>query len=298
MELKQLQSFCAVVKYKSFTTAADKLYVSQPTISTHIRQLEEELGETLVRRTTKNLEITAKGLEIAKYASDMIELKDRIYLCCEKNQRKIIHLGASTIPSGYILPKLLPEFGKMFPEIYFVIHQSDSAGIIEGLKSGTFDVGLIGMDAEYDTIRCIPFEKDRMVLITPVEERYLELPRTVETAVELLKTQPVILREKGSGSQKSADRFLDRIGINQDKLHLAARLNDQEAIKKLVEGGLGISMISEKAAKNYIDEKRLLTFPLTEQGGGRTFFVAYRKDMPIKQHIKSFVNFVLSQKNS
>ena len=136
MELKQLQSFAAVVKYGSFTKAAEKLYISQPTISTHIRTLEEELGRQLILRTTKSIEVTEKGREVYGYVTNILELRERMVRACAGEARRIIHLGASTIPSAYILPEILPEFGQLHPDTYFVIHQSDSQGVIDGLTDG------------------------------------------------------------------------------------------------------------------------------------------------------------------
>ncbi len=199
MVFKQLQSFVAAVQHKSFTKAAEHLFLSQPTISAHIRQLEEELGTQLILRTTKSIEITPTGLEIYEYALSILSLRDRIYQGCKQQSQKIIHLGASTIPSSYILPDVLPEFGSRFPDTYFAIHQSDSQGIVNGLKEGLFDVGMVGMEVEDDFIECIPFCHDHMVLITPVNEHFLALHRQ-KTPVQYLLREPIIMREKGSGS--------------------------------------------------------------------------------------------------
>ena len=83
MEFKQLKSYVAVVKYGSFTKAAERLYVSQPTISAHISALEEELKRTLIVRTTKSIEVTEKGMEIYEYAVRILELRDRMIGACE-----------------------------------------------------------------------------------------------------------------------------------------------------------------------------------------------------------------------
>ena len=104
MELKQLECFAAVVKYGSFTVAAQHLYLSQPTVSAHVRTLEEELGRRLLIRTTKSLEVTPKGREVYDCAVKMLSLQTRIRRACAPDEEHIIRLGASTIPSAYILP--------------------------------------------------------------------------------------------------------------------------------------------------------------------------------------------------
>ncbi|MBR3973995.1 MAG: LysR family transcriptional regulator [Oscillospiraceae bacterium] len=292
MEFKQLESFAAVVRLRSFTRAAEQLYISQPTISTHIRALEEELNMRLILRTTKSIEVTAEGQKLYEYAVNILQLRDRMLQECSSEAKRIIHLGASTIPSAYILPEVLPKFGGKHTNTFFVIHQSDSKGVLDGLTDGIFDVGLIGMDVEKESLTCEPFCEDRMVLITPVTEQFLKLQRKGVSAVELLTTEPVILREKGSGSKKSVDRFLEEMGISDEQLNITARVNDPEAIKNLVAQGLGISFISQRAAQNFIREKRLLAFDLPEHTNTRNLYLAYRTDHGDYAPIREFVEFV------
>lgn len=292
MDFKQLQSFVSVVQNKSFTKAAESLYISQPTISAHVNQLEEELKKRLLFRTTKSIEITPKGQEVYEYALNILDLRERMLQSCAEDGQKIIHLGASTIPSAYILPQLLTGFARKDDNTYFVIHQSDSQGIVDKLKDGVFDIGLIGMYAEEDSLICEPFCEDKMIIITPVNEHYLSLKRQKETDLRQILQEPIILREKGSGSKKSADYFLQRLGIEEEQLKVVARVNDQEAIKNLVAGGVGISIISERAARNFIDEKRLIAFDLPEDYAGRKLYIVYRKQYILKAEVKKFISFV------
>ena len=289
MELKQLECFAAVVKYGSFTVAAQHLYLSQPTVSAHVRTLEEELGRRLLIRTTKSLEVTPKGREVYDCAVKMLSLQTRIRRACAPDEEHIIRLGASTIPSAYILPQLLPEFGRRCPDVYFTVTQTNSQGVVEGLADGIFDLGLLGMKGD-DRVTCIPFCEDRMVLIAPVNERFLALQREKDPLPALLQ-EPMILREKGSGSLKTADRFLAGLGITEDRLTVAARVNDQEAIKNLVQSGLGVSLVSERAARSAVEEKRLLQFELPVESR-RHLYLAYRRDYILQPHIKAFCRFV------
>ena len=143
MELKQLQSFIAVVECQSFTKAAQRLFLSQPSVSAHIRRLEEELHSRLLIRTTKNVEITPRGWELYECACEMIKRWDNLLQRWDNETRRVIRLGASTIPSAYILPELLPAYGKEHPDIYFSIYQSNSQDITDRLLQGDFDVGFI-----------------------------------------------------------------------------------------------------------------------------------------------------------
>lgn len=273
MELKQLRSFAAVVRYGSFTRAAENTYLSQPTISTHIRALEEELNTQLLLRDTKNLQVTPRGQELYECACRMLELQDNLLQRWRQSDQHIIQLGASTIPSAYILPEVLPLYGKQNPGSYFVVHQSDSRQVIEGVAGGLFDVGMSGMPCQDEAIRCEPFFRDRMVLITPVSRRFLAMQSQGEQALPELLREPIILREAGSGSQKSADRFLAQMGLRETELRVTARVNDQESIKNLVSGGLGVSIVSEKAVRDFVAEKRLLAFPLPPGSAERDLYL-------------------------
>ncbi|WP_337574116.1 selenium metabolism-associated LysR family transcriptional regulator [Fournierella sp.] len=273
MELKQLRSFAAVVRYGSFTRAAENTYLSQPTISTHIRALEEELNTQLLLRDTKNLQVTPRGQELYECACRMLELQDNLLQRWRQSDQHIIQLGASTIPSAYILPEVLPLYGKENPGSYFVVHQSDSRQVIEGVAGGLFDVGMSGMPCQDEAIRCEPFFRDRMVLITPVSRRFLAMQSQGQDALPELLHEPIILREAGSGSQKSADRFLAQMGLRETELRVTARVNDQESIKNLVSGGLGVSIVSEKAVRDFVAEKRLLAFPLPPGSAERNLYL-------------------------
>ena len=292
MEFKQLQSFVEVVNFRSFTKAADKLFISQPTVSAHVTQLEEELNTKLISRTTKSISLTEKGEEVYDYATKILGLKTRMMEACSIKPKSIIHIGASTIPSAYILPNILQEFGSIANNTYFSIHQSDSQGIINGLKEGLFDIGMIGMKPEDEEIKSIPLCQDNMIIITPVNDHFLELKDQNNYTVRELLSEPVIMREAGSGSKKTADMFLEKLGIHDDDINIIARINDQEAIKNMVASGLGISIISELAVKNLLAEKRVLGFTLDKKYAGRQIYIIYRKDYVLNDQLKDFLKFV------
>lgn len=291
MEFKQLRTFVEVVHTGSFTDAAQNLFLSQPTVSQHIRQLEEELGTRLVMRTTRRIEITSEGRQLSAYAEDILALRDRMMTNCSRRGSSILSISASTIPSAYILPSVLRQFGKEHPEVYFSIHQSDSAGVEQGVKEGLFDIGLTGRRSEEPELAAEEFCTDQMVLITPVTPYYLEMKER-KAGVRDLLDQPIILREEGSGSLKAADRYLEQEGIDEKDLHIVARINDQEAIKNMVTGGLGISFLSSRAAEDLIEAKRVLCFELPEGAGMRSFYVIQRKnDIPSTLR-KEFIRFL------
>ena len=292
MELKHLISYATVVRLGSFSRAAEELYIAQPTISLHIRQLEEELGTQLLIRTTKSIELTEKGQEVYECAVSIIQLRDRMAERCSGGERRIIRLGASTIPSAYILPEVLPEYVKKHPETYFTIDQGDSRSVTEKVAEGLTDIGLVGMKPASSDIMAEPFYEDSVVIITPVREPFLTMKEQHSATLEKLFEQPVILREKGSGSLKAADTFLANAGYSGNDLHVAARTNDPEAIKNMVVSGMGISMISSKAAEDYSRENRLLVFSFPEISSRRQFYIVKRKKAAFPECVKDFAQYL------
>ena len=292
MELKHLVSYAAVVRLGSFSRAAEELYIAQPTISLHVRQLEEELQTKLLIRTTKSLEVTEKGREVYEYAASILQLRDRITERCTHSERRIIRLGASTIPSAYILPEVLPAYVKRHPATYFTIDQGDSRSVTEKLAEGVTDIALVGMKPLSADIAAEPFYEDSVVIITPVREPFLTMKETNAATLQKLFEEPVILREEGSGSLKAANTFLANAGYTENNLRVAARTNDPEAIKNLVVRGLGISMISSKAAEDYSRENRLLVFSFPEISGRRTLYIATRKHAALPERAKDFLRYL------
>ena len=292
MELKHLLSYAAVVRLGSFSRAAEELYIAQPTISLHVRQLEEELQTRLLIRTTKSLEVTEKGREVYEYAASILQLKERITEKCSGSERRIIRLGASTIPSSYILPEVLPSYVKHHPSTYFTIEQGDSRSVTEKVAEGVIDIGIVGMQPASPEIIAEPFCEDTVVIITPVREPFLTMKEQRSATLENLFQEPVILREEGSGSLKAADTFLAKAGYAAADLRVAARTNDPEAIKNLVAQGLGISMISSRAAENYSRENRLLVFSFPEYAGRRQFYLATKKHAPLPECARDFLRYL------
>ena len=119
MDFKQLQSYITAVKFKSFTMAAEKLGISQPTISTHIRILEAELDARLLSRNAKSFEVTQKGWEVYEAAQEILKVWEDMLNRWGDEESRVIRLGVSTIPSAYILPEVLPDFKKQYENVCF-----------------------------------------------------------------------------------------------------------------------------------------------------------------------------------
>ena len=295
MEFKQLEAFVAVVENKSFSEAARQLNLTQPTISVHIQTLEQELNSRLLIRTTKKLTITQRGLQLYDCASNMLNMRKNIIDEFTGHNKKIIDLAVSTIPSSYLLPEILGAFTKQISDIYFHSWQSDSLGAVSRVLDGSVDLALIGNTFDEPDCCFIPFRQDKLVIATPVNDHYLQLEKKSKSGAlefsDFLK-EPFIMRETGSGTKKEIDRYLEERNIPASSLRIVARMNDLEAIRKSVAGGLGISILSACSARDLADTHQILMFPLNSEKAVRTFYIVYSKNRILKPHVKQFLKFV------
>ena len=291
MEFKQLEAFVAVVDYGSFSEAARKLYLTQPTISAHVRSLEEELHTKLILRTTKKTTITTRGYQLYDSAVRMLEIRNNLLENFTGVQKHMIDLAASTIPSSYLLPEILAAFGKTHPDIYFHSIQADSAESINRVLDGTVDLALVGQNTRDETCVFLPFCQDELVIATPITNHYLGLQNKSVTFEDFIK-DPIIIREKGSGTKKEMDLFLEQIGVTPNDLNVIARMNDLEGIKKSIVNGLVISILSARSAIDLQKTKQILLFPLEESAHKRTFYIVYSKNRILKPHVRQFIQFV------
>lgn len=293
MEFKQLEAFVAVVEYSSFSKAAKHLYLTQPTISAHIRALEQELNSRLIIRTTKKLTVTDRGYQLYDCAVHMLSMRNNLISEFTGKNTKIIDLGVSTIPSSYILPEILSAFGKKYTNVYFHSWQSDSQGAISKVLDGSVDLCLVGNRIEDERLCFLPFFQDELVLAAPVNDHFLKLSKENADLSQLLN-EPFIMRESGSGTKKEIDRYLESQGILPSSLRVIAQMNDLEAIKKSIVNGLGVSILSACSVKDLAHSRQILLFPLEKSHPSRTFYLAYSKERILKPHVKDFLNFTLN----
>lgn len=298
MDFKQIESFIAVAETGSFTKAAKIMNVSQPSISLHVQNLESELKTSLLLRDTKKIKMTERGQEFYECAKNMLRLKDRMLRDWADEDKGLIRIGASSIPSSYILPEVLSTYQRLHPNIHVNIFQADSEKVVAGLHGGDYQIALVGMNVQDDDVNCMPFYYDRFVLITPATVTYknlyetYKLTRQQDILVKILRERPVIFREEGSGSQKTTGRILRELHLLEDELNISARLNDTESIKKMVQGGLGVAILSGKAVENEATDGSVYAFELFFPEAERTLNVVSFKKDKLKKHEEDFIAFL------
>ncbi len=293
MDFRQIEAFTAVVEHKSFSQAAEALHLSQPTISSHIRDIEAEVGRELIIRTTRQLHITEEGYRLYEYALNMLKLRQRALDEIRNNSTTVIRISASTIPSAYILPNVIAKYKALKPGVTISVSQSDSGRAVDRLVEGSADIGVVG-SAEYsDRVNYLELLKDRLVICAPPEKHYLKLKEGGADLLTLLK-EPVILRERSSGTKKEAENLLSKMGISVNDLNVAAYMNDMEAIKMCIKRGLGISIVSALSVVEEAKRGELLIFEPEELSGGRSFYIAMRKDFALSAAAEDFIGFLIN----
>lgn len=290
MEIKQLKSFVTVAECKSFSRAAQILYISQPSISTHILALEQEFNVKLIERTSKSLSLTKAGWELYEDAVKILKISDKMIATVGADNKPVVNIGASTVPSAYILPDIIAGYRKKNPDCSFSVTQSDSRKVIEGVAEGIFDVGFIGMECHERGLESKVIASDEMVIILPDNDYYRKLAKQDDAVRSILK-EPMIIREEGSGSGEMFRKLLSMYDFAEKDLNIVARVNDHEAIINMVERGVGVSCISSLALNN--TPHRNVIGPRRLRGGfERNFYVVYKKGALKKDVVGNFVSGV------
>lgn len=147
MEFRQLEAFVNAAKYKSFSKAADATFLTQPTISTHVSNLENELGVRLLNRSGREISLTPHGHEFYSYAVELLNTRSRAVMSM-KNLKEdldgILEIQTSSIPGYFYLPQVMEEFHELFPRVRFYVEQSDSRLVNENLMNQRGELGFTG----------------------------------------------------------------------------------------------------------------------------------------------------------
>ena len=250
--LEELKTFIAVVEYKNFTRAGEYLNLSQPSVSTHIKNLEKSFGVTLINRSVKQktVFITENGYKLYERAKEIINLLDITYMEVKDNSNSLkgtLKVGASLTIGEYFLPKFLSLFSKKYPDIDVEIIIENTSLICSHLKDLTLDIGLIEGTPSTGSFNQEYFLKDQLVLAFNPNNSEL----TNIQSFEELNNHLWVVREDGSGTREYFNMFLESNKIIPNKILV---LGSNSAIKEAVKNNLGItltsSLVTEEAVAN------------------------------------------------
>ena len=292
MNLKQLEAFVQVSESGSFSKAAKELFLTQPTISAHISSLEKELNVRLFIRNTKEVSLSDDGKDLYRYAKQITDLEkaieERFYMDSDDGKH-FITIAASTIPAQYLLPKVLMCYRERYPKEQIKIMETDSSEVVTQVVDHMVDVGFTGTVLEKKHCKYIPFYKDELAVIAPDTPEYRILKEQNRDDIDWIKRKPLILREEGSGTRKEAEKQLKNAGISMEDLDIVASIANQETIKKSVNQGMGITVLSRLAAE---DEDGLLIFPIPGADEGRDINLVYNKNYQMTRSADRFIRIV------
>ncbi|MDO3377398.1 selenium metabolism-associated LysR family transcriptional regulator [Geoalkalibacter halelectricus] len=278
MDLKRLEVFCRTVEYKSFTRAAEVLLLSQPTVSEHIRHLEELLGEKLLDRLGREVLPTPAGRILYQYAQRMLRLKDEACQAIEHFRGNLaghLALGASTIPGAYLLPRRIAAFKREVPSIQISLLISGTGNIERGLLQGDLELAIIGAQAKDARLECRALFYDEIVLAVPPDH---PLARQPEVGVADLHAQDFLLRERASGTRAVTTATLREHGFDLDKARVVAELGSGEAIRESVKAGIGVAFISSLAVAEEQRRGTLAIVALKDFSLQRPFYLTHRRN--------------------
>lgn len=290
MEFRQLEAFVATVDHRSFSAAAEALYLSQPTISSHIQALEGELQTKLIRRTTKKFEITPEGQQLYEYAVALIRLQQKAVSELSNTGIRELHIGASSVPGQCILPNVLAGYRETAPEVNFRITNADSLDIIQKVEAGTLDLGLVGMRTESRHCVFEVFATDELVIAAPNTPYYREKYGT-QFSMQLMK-EPIIMRTEQSGTKQEADRLLQQLGLSEQDLNIVASMNDAEALRNCIIHGLGISIMSRRMVEEQGRQGNLLIYKVDQFVTPRNFYLVYQDGPYLPKAADTFIRYL------
>jgi DNA-binding transcriptional LysR family regulator len=293
LTIQQLEALIHLVDERSFSRAAKKMHLTQPSLTKHIRNIEEALGSKVVNRSSRSLALTPEGKILCDYARRIVKLRDEAreqVLRLRDIETGDIRIAASTIPATYILPYAIGGFRKKFPEIRTTVRTADSTDVIEMVLGNGAEIGFIGKKPSGGRLSSEALWKDRLVLAVPFGHPWAK--RRSARLAEISR-QPFVIREKGSGTRETLESCLRESGIpGPPHLNIVAELGSSEAVKESILAGLGLSVISAHAIRRELKSGLLAALSIDECAIERSFYLIYRRQFDLMNHHKRFLEFI------
>ncbi len=289
MNLNQLRIFYFAAKHGSFSAAAEALFITQPAVTKQIQQLQAAHGVKLLNRFGKKMVLTDAGEALYSFADRIFQIESQ----AEENlrdfqQRKSgrLRIHASESFGAYYLPFIINLFRKKYPKIDIALNIFTNQHIVENTIRLENDLGFISSPLEHKKLVVSEILEDRLILIVPPSHPFA---RKKVLDPWKLEGQSIIMHEKGSASRNIVDEFIRK---NNLFVSVTLELSNNEAIKRAVEQGLGLSLISKNVVREEIERKKLKPIPLADPTLKRKFYLIYHKDKYLSQPFQMFVQMV------
>ncbi len=290
MTLRQLEVFLAVVREKSFSRAAKKIYLSQPTLSEHVRELERELGRPLFFRHGRTVTLTEAGRVFEKRAVRVVaEVEDARQAIADLDGlgHGSLLIGASTTPGLYVMPGMIARFRAQHPGIELRLQIANSQVIEERVRGRELDLGVVGGHALGPSEECLAAGLlDELLLVVAPGHPWARR-RGIKPAQ--LADQPLLMREEGSATRRVTERALQRAGIT---FRTVMELDHTEAIKQAVMAGLGVAFVSVHAVQGEVETDRLRALRLRGLRIHRHFHVIHHPGRALSASARAFMQLL------
>ncbi|MGG3469882.1 selenium metabolism-associated LysR family transcriptional regulator [Neobacillus pocheonensis] len=290
MDLHQLYVFTKVVEHKSFSKAAEDIFLSQSTVSSHIHSLEKTLNVTLFDRVGRESVLTPYGERLYQWALKILFLKDQALLDLNQGMTELqgmIRISASSVPGQFLVPRMVKQFREQFPYARFHINQSSSKTVADQVLNGSVDMGILGEKYEHDKLHFIPLLKEKLVLITSNQVPIME-----KLDIHDITKYPFVMRNPSSGTNASIERFLRKNKIQKEDMNIIAYTDSVQSIIQFVMEDIGVSIISEVAAKEFAKQSSIKMYVLDDFTEERYFYLVYNQNKTLSLISKLFIEKV------
>jgi DNA-binding transcriptional LysR family regulator len=293
----RLKVFRAVAEQRSFRRAGEQLYLSQPAVTLQIKALEEDLGVSLFDRTGVHIALTRAGEVLLAYVrriDDLLSEADQALAALGGTTGGELRLGVSTTISQYVLPRMLGEFRREYPQVRVSVQSGNTEEIVTALEEQRVGLGLIEGPARRRDVHAEAFLDDELVLMVPASHEWAGGTRV--QAKQLIGV-PLLMREQGSGTRRVVELALERAGVKLKALSIALELDSTEAIKSAVEAGLGVGFASRWATYKEVEMGTLRVVEIDGLRVLRQFSLVYPSGPEPQGPMAAFRRFALERRN-
>jgi len=294
MEDHKLKVFCTVAETKSFSKTSEIIHLTQPAVSLQIQALEELYETKLFDRSSSKVTLTPAGEVLYKYAKDILAL----YVSAEKVIGEMtglvkgsITIGAGSTIGNYLLPSVISDFRRAHPKIKVHLFVANMQRVIELLNAGNINLGLVEGDVKRQKMVVEKLISDELLVIVPTHHPWA---KRKDVSVAELIDEPFILREAGSGTRQTIEKFFARHGITPQNMKVSMVLGSTQAIKEAVENGLGVSIISRWSARKELRFGTLHTLNFKEEKMVRNFSLLTHRNSVSSHAIEEFLSYLKS----
>lgn len=292
MNLDYLKTFMEVARTGSFSEVAKMHSVSQPAVSFQIRKLEHELGVRLIDRSQKAIMLTEAGKILLRFAENVDNEQNKLLHELELLREDVsgdLLIAASTIPGEFLLPSILGKFRALHPMIKAQVIVSDSITVINGIQSGEYDIGFCGVTPKMKDLEYFKVDEDEIVLIVFPEHPFAQ--RNEISFIEL-EREPLIFREKTSGTQQSLEILLSTAGLDIKKITPNLILGTTQAAVSAVESKAGIAFVSNLAIKKSLSLGLVKQVTVSNLTMRRDFYCIFRRERVVARLLEEFISYV------